>query len=145
MRSQEEVSKAVAEGGKFIKSDLYKAGLLELLPYVTIEEVPEVLRKRIPEEVQKDWNPQEERENFESVIITDEAEYLKTLISNGEVNAAIFRAPRLLALVWLYGRDITKYDDTVCKVIHKHLTYEEAVKAMKKLIKRIMSDCGLKA
>lgn len=138
MRSREEIEEMVKHPARFIKNDLYKVGVIELYPYVPADIIPEIHRKAMAKEVLDNWNPEQEREIFDfPEFVKAEADYLLKLLNNDEVNAAIFRSPRLFALLWLNGESIDRYDKILGKVTHR-MAYADAVRLMKKTIKEIL-------
>jgi hypothetical protein len=108
---------------------------MELCTFLELDDIPESYKKYIKKSALDNWQV-----DFEAALkhlpidIKAELDCLYSMLKVDKVNEAVFRAPRLLALCWVNGMDITVPDNRLLFIMTKHLPLKKAKKELSSIL-----------
>lgn len=110
MRRSQEIADFVSSGG--FQSDVMKSSMMEFYPRMSYSALPEFFKKFLNSKGmnEKEWNKGIDTETEEDIkeAIVGELDEVKLLFFEEKKDSeARSRFPRVLALLWIYGLDVS--------------------------------------
>jgi len=138
MRTKEEIIHEVKNPTKFLKSDIYQASTMELYTRLELKDLPEFFVKKLSAEAVENWD-KEEPETDENLIqcIKDELVFLRNMLKENVILPAMDRSPRVIALLWLLGKDVSNLDTRLFKIRTHYTTANDLKRKLSGLYIRI--------